>query len=126
MKNDVLALAAIAAFAAACSPWKYTVPNEADGPSMSGQTYKAAVEVMCEVDKLAELDPAEPEELADVKRFTYLEEHVDQADGIYLRTILSVTFGKEREELLREAQGEVGLTKCRLADTTAASLPPSQ
>lgn len=120
-------LGGVAGLAGACSPWSYTVPNEPGGPGPSGQTYKGAVELMCNVDRLAELDPAEPDELADVKRFSYLEQHVDNPDGIYLRTFLSVNFGEDRECLLRDAQNEVGLAQCPLADKALAEVaPPSQ
>lgn len=121
-RTFLTALGGVVALAGACSPWKYTVPNEPGGPGPSGQTYKGAVEVMCNVDRLAELDPEEPDELADVKRFSYLEQHVDNPDGIYLRTFLSVNFGEDRECLLRDAQTEVGLAQCPLADKALAEV----
>jgi hypothetical protein len=104
-----------------CSPWKYTEPDVPGGPGPSGQTYKQAVQVVCDVDKLAQLDAAEPEELADAKRFSYLEANVDNPDGIYLRTLLSVSFGHDRECLLRDAQKDAGLGSCSLADKTSGA-----
>ncbi|NUP06545.1 MAG: hypothetical protein HOW73_10850 [Polyangiaceae bacterium] len=109
-------LALLAVLAVGCSPWKYTVTNEPSGPGPSGQTYKQAVKVMCDVDHLAALEADEPDELADPKRFTYLDQAVDNPDGIYLRTLLSVKFGEDRACLLRDAQHEVGLEACALAD----------
>lgn len=98
-----------------CSPW-VPEPEPPSGPGPSGQTYAQAVRVMCDVDQLAEVSEEDAGELADVKRFTYLERAVDNPDGIYLRTLLSVKFGEERACLLREAQQQTGVSACALAE----------
>ena len=102
-------------FAAACSRW-IPEPEPPSGPGPSGQTYAQAVQVMCDVDQLAEVATDEPDELADIKRFDYLARTVDNPDGIYLRTILSVKFGEDRACLLKEAQQETGIATCALAE----------
>ncbi len=115
-----LALGAVGA----CSPWKYVETDAPSKPGPSGQTYAQAVQVVCDVDRLAELDPGEPDELADAKRLSYLEKAVDNPDGIELRTLLSVKFGNDRECLLRDAQQEAKLASCKLADRTKREAPP--
>ncbi|MFO0555601.1 MAG: hypothetical protein U0271_44900 [Polyangiaceae bacterium] len=127
MNTSSLTLAIlVAGGAAACSPWHYSEPNAPSGPSPTGQSYKDAVVLTCDVDHLAEVDPMEPDELADVKRLAFLEQHVDNGDGIYLRTMLSVRFGDARACLLRDAQASVGLDRCALAEHAEKAAPSEE
>ncbi len=99
-----------------CAPAR---PAEPPSLGASGQTYRQAIETICNVDALASLSIADDPLGADVQRFAWLEEHVDNPEGIYLRTVLSVKTPPDRSGLLREAAQVVGLGSCALADSEA-------
>jgi hypothetical protein len=101
---------------AACAPPSYRVPPPAPVPGPSGQTYCQAVEVICDVDRRAGVDPADVV-AADQQRFGYLEAHVDNPEGVYLRTILSASTPAERAVIMRDAQREAGLAACSYAES---------
>jgi hypothetical protein len=92
-------------------------PPEPPSVGPSGQTYRQAVERICNVDTLASVSMDEDPIAGDVRRFGWLEENVDNPDGIFLRTVLSVKAPAERCSMLREAMREVGVQRCPLADT---------
>ena len=75
------------------------------------------MQTICEVDTLAQIAAPDDPVSVDVDRFAWLEEHVDNPEGIYLRTVLSVKTPKDRACLLHDAVREVGLARCALADT---------
>lgn len=113
--HHVLLLVLVAMSGIACAPPRPAEPPPSVG--LSGQTYKQAVETICAVDTLAQIAAPDDPVSVDVDRFAWLEEHVDNPEGIYLRTVLSVKTPKDRACLLRDAVREVGLPRCALADT---------
>jgi hypothetical protein len=100
---------------AACAPATYRVPPPAPAPGPSGQTYCQAIEVICDVDRRAQITEADVV-LVDQQRFSYLEANVDNPEGVYLRTILSASTPAERAEIMTEAQREADLASCPYAE----------
>jgi hypothetical protein len=89
---------------------------EAKAPESQGQTFPQAVEMMCNVDRLAGLDSAaEPLEIGQ-KRSAWINEHVDNPDAIELRTRMSVKPASEQAEMLREKSTSCSLGACPFAD----------
>lgn len=83
----------------------------------AGQTFPDAVAMLCDVDRLAGIT-AEGEPLSvGVKRTAWIAEHVENPDGIELRTLLSVKGAEEQAKMLRERASSIGLTRCALADS---------
>jgi hypothetical protein len=74
------------------------------------------VEVICDVDERAGVTQGDVV-MADQARFAYLEAHVDNPQGIYLRTILGASTSNERARILLDAQKEAGLARCALAES---------
>lgn len=102
---------------AGCTP---TPAKEPEVHNPSGQTYTEAIEVMCNVDTLAELDPDEDPIGIEQARTDFLYENVNHPDGIYLRTLISVKPGDVKAEMLRTQATKVGLPVCAMADTFEA------
>lgn len=100
----------------ACSPVSYRVPPPAPAPGPSGQSYCDAVEVICDVDVRAGV-AYDDVVMVDQARFAYLEAHIDNPQGVYLRTILSASTSTERAQILVDAQREAGLARCALAES---------
>jgi len=93
----------------------YDIPPPKD-PDLGGQSYPEALRAFCEVDKLAGI--AGDEDIFEVgrKRTDWLRAHVENPDGIYLRTIISVKGPAEQAADLREEAKDHGLASCALAD----------
>ena len=86
-------------------------------PDTSGQSYAEALGAMCDVDKLAAIAPDEDPLSLGRKRTEWIQQNVVNADGIYLRTWLSVRGPGDQASALRdEAKKEAGLATCALAD----------
>jgi hypothetical protein len=81
------------------------------------QSYYAAIDTICRVDELAQLDPEADPVLADVERFAYLGDAVENPDGIFFRTILSVKSSPEKATMLRREARVACVAQCPLADT---------
>lgn len=88
-------------------------------PVPEGQSYKEAIDIICHVDELAGIDPAgDPLSLGSA-RTSYVNEHVENPEGIYFRTLISVKGAKDQAEAIREEASGQGLTKCPLAEQLA-------
>jgi len=111
----VLAVA-LAILAAACA----TSP-EARSPQPAGQSFPQALTMMCDVDRLASI-AADADPLgAGAKRTAWVSEHVDNPDGIELRTLMSVKGASEQAEMLRAQAKAAGIARCALADALEKS-----
>jgi len=82
-------------------------------PPREAQSYGEAVRMMCEVDALAGVDPADPLD-AEAKRADYLVEHVKNSDGIYLLTLFRTSDPRGQASLLEEAARETRCSSCPL------------
>lgn len=104
-------LAAVLPLLAAC-----TAVPEAKAPPSAGQSFPAAVSMICDVDRLAGL-AADADPLGTgSKRTAWIAEHVDNPDAIELRTLMSVKPPPEQAKMLRDRAKESGLARCALAD----------
>ena len=94
---------------------------EPAAPAVQGQTYAQAVAIVCDVDRLAGITAAEADPLAlGQQRTEYVNAHVENPDGIYLRTMLSVKGAAEQATMLRAEAKKAGMSRCALADALAA------
>ena len=88
-----------------------TEPN----PVESGQSFKAAMTLVCNVDQHLQLKDdnlLEREQL----RGDYLQEHVKNGDVIYHRTLWRVQDTQERAKTIRELSLKAELSECPYAD----------
>ena len=111
MRNTLPLAAALAFAAAGCG---YTTPDPVE-PQITRQTYPEALRVMCDVDKLGAIASDDPFE-AGRKRGEVIQANVENPDGIYFRTLLSVKGAAEQGAELRKEAKEAGITPCALAD----------
>lgn len=86
---------------------------EAESPSSSGQSYVAALELFCNVDRLSGADPSDPLELERVRE-DYLVQHVENPDGIYLLTVFRTRDSAGKVELLECETRAHAITRCPL------------
>lgn len=109
MRNLALALA-LALPACTSTP-------EPRAPEPPGQSFPAAVAMMCDVDRQAGLS-AEADPLGiGAKRTAWITEKVDNPDAIELRTLLSVKGATEQARMLRQHAKGCGVGSCALADS---------
>ena len=87
----------------------------ARSPPKEAQSYAEAVRLICDVDRLAEVDPDDPLG-TEAKRSDYLIEHVKNSDGIYLITLYRAKDPKGQCELLQDAVTETKVPSCALLD----------
>lgn len=92
-------------------------PQQPAPAQPQGQSYEEAVKMMCDVDRLAALSPSDDPLGIGQQRTAWISEHVDNPDGIYLRTILSVKPAEEQAAELRNQAKKTGLARCALADS---------
>jgi len=81
----------------------------------SGQSFKAAMTLVCNVDQHIELKDdnlLEREQL----RGDYLQEHVKNGDVIYHRTLWRVQDTQERAKTIRELSLKAELSECPYAE----------
>jgi hypothetical protein len=98
---------ALAACAAPCPP--------KPAPS-GGQSFEAALGVICDVDRLAGLrSDADPLGVGN-KRSSWLAAHADNPDAIELRTLMSVKGPADQAQMLRDQAKAHGVARCALAD----------
>jgi hypothetical protein len=110
--HKLLSTAALFALVSGCT---YDMPPPQE-PDLGGQSYAEAIKVFCDVDRLARI-PADHDPLALGRaRTDFIQERVENPDGIYLRTMLSVKGAAEQAAMLREEAKEIGLDRCALAD----------
>jgi hypothetical protein len=107
------ALALLAAAALSGCGYNAIEPKEPEPP---GQSYPEAVRVFCDVDKLAGLATDDDRITLGQKRGAWIKDHVENPDGIYLRTILSVKGAADQASELRREAKETGISRCALAD----------
>ena len=84
-------------------------------PAESGQSFKAAMTLVCNVDQHIELGDdnlLEREQL----RGDYLQEHVKNGDVIYHRMLWRVQDTRQRAKTIRELSVEAELSECPYAD----------
>lgn len=84
-------------------------------PVESGQSFKAAMTLVCQVDQHIELKDdnlLEREQL----RGDYLQDHVKNPDVIYHRTLWRVQATQERAKTIRELSVQAELSECPYAD----------
>ena len=86
-------------------------------PETQGQTYRQAIELMCDVDKLARLSPDDNPIMLGQQRNDWMAQHVENPDGIFFQTVFSVKTVKDKAGLLRKEIKVVGLERCALADS---------
>lgn len=106
---------AVLSFAALSGGCGYTAPPPKD-PDVGGQTYPEAMRALCDVDRLAGIGKEEDPFEVGRKRTDWIREHVENPDGIYLRTLISVKGPADQAVDLRAEAKEVGLGQCALAD----------
>jgi hypothetical protein len=82
-----------------------------------GQTFAAAVALMCDVDRQAGLPPEANPLTIGLQRTAWITEHADNPDAIELRVLLSVKDPGEQAHMLRAQAKELCLPGCALADT---------
>lgn len=80
-------------------------------PPHEAQSYPEAVHLICDVDRLADID-AEDVLDAERKRSEYLMGHVTNSDGIYLLTLFRTSDPSGQLNLLDEAARETRTTHC--------------
>jgi hypothetical protein len=99
--------------------WAGCGAAEAQGPppETQGQTYRQAIELMCDVDKLARLSPDDNPITLGQQRNDWMAAHVENPDGIFFQTVLSVKTAKDKAALLRKEIHVVGLDRCALVDS---------
>jgi hypothetical protein len=90
---------------------------EPAAPDTSGQSYREAIALMCDVDRRAGIDETtDPLERAGI-RSDYIQTHVKNADGIEYRTYFSVKPSTDQAKSLDDEAKGVGITRCALAST---------
>lgn len=87
---------------------------DAAAPDSSGQSYRDAIALMCDVDQRAGVDDTtDPLERSSL-RSDYINQHVKNPDGIEYRTHFSVKPSSDQAKSLEEAAKDVGIRKCAL------------
>jgi hypothetical protein len=108
----VVGLVAVAVQLSAC-----TSTPEPRAPEPPGQSFAAAMTVMCDVDRQAGLS-AETDPLGvGAKRTAWIMDKVDNPDAIELRTLMSVKGAAEQARMLRGGAKGCGVAQCALADS---------
>jgi hypothetical protein len=87
----------------------------------SGQTFRAALVLICEVDRRAELTEVDDPIALDRQREEWLMRHVVNGDGIYLITIWRTQSAAEQARTLRRQAQAEGIARCPLADALEAA-----
>jgi hypothetical protein len=92
-------------------------PQPAENVAEQGQTFAQAMKLFCDVDGLAALSPDDDPIAIGQKRTAWITDKVENPDGIYLRTMLSVQPASDQAAELRKQAAKVGIAKCALADS---------
>ena len=100
--------------AAACYGCGGSEPSPEAPP---GPGYRQAIESICDVDRRAALASEEGSLEIGQKRTAWISEHVEDPDGIYFRTLLSVKGPGDQSKMLRDEAQKVGVLRCALADS---------
>ena len=93
-----------------------------DGAAAGGtQSMKDVTELICDVDQRAGLVPDGDPVEAESSRHDYLSEHITNPDGIYFYTLLRAKDPKEASKMLADQAKDMGLKKCKRAESLEAS-----
>jgi len=109
MRSSLLCVLPLLAASCAAAPEPKTA-------APAGQTFPQAFTLICDVDRLGNLSVADDPLGAGAKRTAWLSEHVDNPDGIELRTVLSVKGAAEQAKMLRDQARMLGVPRCALAE----------
>ncbi len=101
------------ALASACG----TSAPPPEAPPPGTQTFSQAIQMICDVDKLAGLSADEDPLAIGQKRTEWINDRIDNPDGIEFRTLISVKSPDDQAKAIRAKAKEVGLDKCALADS---------
>ena len=96
---------------AACRPSSHK-PDPPDNDT----TFEGAIEMMCNVDELAKIEPTASQSEKDRIRYKWLNDHIHNDDGIYFRTMWRGKPPAEQVQMLRVEAGRMGWP-CPMADT---------
>lgn len=88
-----------------------------EAPAANQQSFAEAVKMLCDVDALAGLSADEDLLAVGQKRSEWLAEKIENPDGIYLKTMLSVKGAEDQAAAMREEARKVGLPRCALAES---------
>ncbi|MCC6557800.1 MAG: hypothetical protein IT372_33040 [Polyangiaceae bacterium] len=86
-------------------------------PPRETQTFAEAVKMLCDVDTLAGLSPDEDPIAIGQRRTEWLADRIENPDGIYFKTILSVKGAEDQAAAMRDEARKMGLPRCALADS---------
>jgi hypothetical protein len=111
-------LALLALLALGCGA---SQPAPEPPPATTGQSFPQAMNLLCNVDKLANLTTEEDPFAIGQQRSAWLAERIENPDGIEFRTIVSVKGPDEQAKAIRKKAKEVGVDPCPLADAIEAS-----
>lgn len=84
--------------------------------SANGQSYAQAIALMCDVDKLGNIEPGDDLLGVGKKRSDWLEGRLENPEGIYFRTLISVKTAEEQAGALRDEAKKSGLAGCALSE----------
>lgn len=94
-------------------------PTPAQTPSTT-PAFAEGMRRLCDVDRLAGLDPDLDPVSTEGERYERALAHVEDPDVIELVTLMRVRSDAERVQMLRENAGRANIQSCSLADTLAA------
>ena len=83
------------------------------------QSYPAALELMCDVDQHARLDPEEDPIGIEGARLDWMRDHITNPDAIELITLLRVRSSSEKSKMLSEQTQAEKVPSCALAKSWA-------
>lgn len=87
------------------------------------QSYEQAIRIICDVDRLARVDPADVLD-SSALREEYLLEHVKNGDGIYFLTLFRVNGPKEQATMLEREAASTKISACPLVATLREASDP--
>jgi hypothetical protein len=89
-------------------------------PREQGQSYRDAIEMMCQVDRLAGLSEVTDPIQIGAQRAEWIAVHIEHPDAIEFRTLITVQPPGEQARLLQHQAESVGLENCPLVDSWQA------
>lgn len=90
-------------------------------PPPSGQSFEAAMELVCNVDRhIGVTDESDPLEL-DQKRSDFLQSRIKNPDVIYHQTLWRVQSNLQRSKTIRDLSCQAELSECPYADALEQS-----
>ena len=103
-------------YCVACIPWIIAGCHSepAQQPGQGGQSYEAALQMICHVDELAGIDAADPI-ASEMNRTDWLREKLENPDAIEFFTLWRVAEPEQRSSKLEKAAADAGISDCPLA-----------